>query len=195
MVWLCSDWQLDWDAISSVATAIGTLVALATAAYAVRLERKRDREIAAERQHQTSILAVAFDHELHMLEGMLSVIVQAIDGSPNKRTALLNVIEGTHRISFPLLERFADKFAAFEKDAATRLTIVLSSALQAKLNAPPSALAELDQLPDHMVEGMVQHARGQATALITKVQEARKAIRPDMERVARLRPMAGESKA
>jgi hypothetical protein len=78
MIWLCTDWNIKWDAVAAVMTGLGAFGA-AWAAWEARGAAKAalqiDRQVAdraADREHRDSIpLAVAIQRELFEIYGLM----------------------------------------------------------------------------------------------------------------------------
>lgn len=47
MLWLCTDWEVDWNAIAAIATATGSLVAVSSVIFAWRAARASERAVDA----------------------------------------------------------------------------------------------------------------------------------------------------
>ncbi|MBL0028805.1 MAG: hypothetical protein IPO95_06975 [Rhodanobacteraceae bacterium] len=185
MTWFCTNWIVDWNAISAVATALGTFVALGTALYAVRLEIVRNREVDRQQKQLVSVLAVVFDHELHMASSLLRKIAELAGEQEDARAAMLHITEGTRRIQFPLLERFAHRFSEFEHATAARLAVALSKLLQLRLNPAPDSNA-IEEVPYELLSKSVQHSISGALDVAKYVEDARGAISSDAARIVKI---------
>lgn len=185
MPWLCTNLIVDWNAISAVATAVGTLVALGTALYAMRLDLLRKRDIDRQQKQLVSTLAVVFDHELHMASNLLRNIASLAGEQTDAQVAMLHIIEGTKRIQFPLLERFADRFSDFEHATAAKLAVALSKLLQQRLNPPPD-IETLGEIPIEAISRTVKHSISGAIDIAKYVEDARSAISSDAARIMKI---------
>lgn len=184
-MWLCTSWNVDWDAISSISTALATIVALFGMYYAMRADHRRQLSEQKQREHMTAVIAVAFDHELHMAQDLLKKLIIAVEESGDSREAMLNVLAATSRIQFPMLERFADKFNEFKHPAGAKLAVALSKLLQQRLNSPPDS-DSISNMPIEFVDRLRDSSLAGGKDILSYVSDAREAISVDVARVARI---------
>lgn len=173
-------WEWGWDAWVAIGTIALAVVTVATLFSTWLAERKRRSDHEELRRKEAGYMSIAFDHELHMAQGLSLKMIRAVRKywfhSPT--TALFHVIEGTKRLQVPFLTKFAARVNRFDVDTATMLTVALSRILQAKLNVPPQPPADGVGLPVKFARRACRNAVGQATKIIRETRAARQALEP-----------------
>lgn len=175
MLWICTDWQIDWTAIAAV-------IALFAAGWAVAFEIRRERKATRDRLDQAAVLSVPFHHELTMIAGVCRMIEDGIDGAPSPLAGIRIIPVGLSQMHFPMLQQSVERLQVYDTRTAAKLAKAVSGALQTKSNAPPPD--GIEQAPEDFQALMSKAAHGQLRELRRTAVLARRAIEPLLARVA-----------
>lgn len=129
-----SAWTFGWEALVALSTLALAFVTLAAVIIPLRIERRRAADAEARRRKEAANLAMVFDHELHMAEGLATALIREVRSlwRTDVGDALLSGEEAIRRIETPLLLKFAPRMDRFDVETGTMALLVLSRILQAK---------------------------------------------------------------
>jgi len=112
-MWVCTDWSINWDAISAVATAIATITALAFGLHAP-VARFFDR------RSQRRYIATATIHPAQLALNQCRAAAEVL-GNIDAHAGTLNDLGAAMRITMhPALDRYAEKMGPFGTTVAAK---------------------------------------------------------------------------
>jgi hypothetical protein len=181
---------IDWTALASIATALAA-VASAFAAWGAFKASKTALDIDGrqarreeERTKRTALaMVVPLMHELYLVETKINAALGLADETSDQVAKLSILYQMIDRMNIPLLEKFVDRFSAFEEETASTLGNALSVVLQMKMS-PPLDLSnqiavDMQRLPDN-VQATIEELRN----TLSHVLAAKRALQPHFERVS-----------
>jgi hypothetical protein len=180
-----SAWEWGWDAwvaIGTLALAATTLLAVIVPLVAAYINGRKEE----------TRLATLFDHELHLLCGIMVARAAATTDSyrtPDTCSDALQAIFYSHaKIGVPILEKLVDRLGVFKTKTAMDLGVVLTGVMQVQRNPPPEGFATGADVPYERALPSIAAVFEESVAIATFVQRARLAIHPKISRVVRMPP-------
>lgn len=149
MPWICTNWNIDWQAVGSIVGAFGLVIAALAAYFAaaaaratLQVDQQQAGRADAARTLRAASVAPMFWQEVSVASDLARRLIEAAAAfraaaimQQNPGAGLDELIEETKHLRMPQLERFADRFVDF--DLVTAETLVRCVGIYAKISVRP----------------------------------------------------------
>ena len=168
-MWLCTDWKIDWNAISAVATAIAALIALF-----VWLHDKRQRK--AERSSNAKLLAQIMTTPVGASRVLIAQFREHIfpengsnilQGLQTDATLRMQLVEKAAVITIDLPSQFLDKADYFSESVNAKLANAFSQVSRLK-----QIVGLFGNLTDQATQEVIDKHLGSVLTQIKEAQDA-----------------------
>jgi len=181
---------IDWTALASVATALAAVATAFAAAGAFKASKTAlaiDIRQAAREEERIKrgamAMVVPLVHELHLVETKINAALALANQTPDPLGKLSILFQMIDRMNIPLMEKFADRFSAFEEETASLLGNALSVVLQMRM-APQLDLTDRIRIDTQRLPVNIQVTIDELKNTLSHVLRAKQALQPYFEKVS-----------
>jgi hypothetical protein len=167
--------EVNWDALVAVGTLLLALVTTGAVWIPIRIERQRLEEREKRWRQEAGYIALAFDRELYIAEGVAKIIIRTTRRSwrTTPVDTAVKSLDGFSRMRTPLIEKFAFHLDRFDPETATKVLKALSRISMTQILRNP----QQTRTPAQALRSCRSSVRT-AITIIREVRDARKKL-PD----------------